>query len=120
MFKKLLCLLTIALLASTFVFSQVTTSSISGMVKAQGGESLIGATVTATHVPTGTVYRVVARTNGQYTINNMQPGGPYRVNTSFVGYDADTRENIFLELGETQKIDIELKSQSATMTGVVV
>jgi hypothetical protein len=120
MFKKLLCLLTIVLLASTFVFSQVTTSSISGMVKAQGGESLIGATVTATHVPTGTVYRVVARTNGQYTINNMQPGGPYRVNTSFVGYDADTRENIFLELGETQKIDIELKSQSATMTGVVV
>jgi hypothetical protein len=80
--------------------AQVTTSSMSGTVRTSKGEALVGATVTATHVPTGTVYRVTTRANGQFNIYNMTPGGPYSVTTSFVGFEQSKKDDIFLSLGE--------------------
>ncbi|HYE53386.1 MAG TPA: carboxypeptidase-like regulatory domain-containing protein, partial [Chitinophagaceae bacterium] len=73
------------MLAFPFVMqAQVTTSSMSGTVKTSKGEALVGATVTATHVPTGTVYRVTTRSGGLFNIYNMAPGGPYSVAITFV------------------------------------
>ncbi len=66
-----------------FMKAQVTTSSISGFVKTPGGEPLSGATITAIHEPTGTIYTVITRKNGQYDINNMNPGGPYNIVASY-------------------------------------
>ena len=52
--RKIL-LMTVVLLASVLTtMAQVTTSSINGKVVADG-EEVIGATVTAKHVPSGTV-----------------------------------------------------------------
>lgn len=65
---------------------------MSGTVKTNTGEVLVGATVTATHEPTGTVYRVQSRTGGRFDINNMNPGGPYSVEISFVNF-ANEKKN---------------------------
>src|SRR4051812_15550515 len=101
MFKKLLCLLTFALLASTFVFSQVTTSSITGFVKGDKNEPLVGATVTLTYNPTGNVYRTITKTGGKFDFNNLNPGGPYTIEVSFVSFQNYKQQDIFLTLGES-------------------
>jgi len=57
MLKRILFLIICSLALGQFVNAQITTSSVTGFVKADNGEPLVGATVSITHVPTGTVYR---------------------------------------------------------------
>jgi hypothetical protein len=91
-------------------WAQVTTSSITGNVSDESGESLPGATVVATHLPSGTSYGVITRDDGSYTIPNVRVGGPYKVEASFTGYQAAVFEDIFLKLGEKRNLEIVMKS----------
>jgi len=86
MLKRILTLLVLALLSGQYLNAQVTTSSISGTAKAANGEALVGATVVATHEPTGTVYRTITRTGGLFDLQNVTPGGPYTIRITFVGF----------------------------------
>ena len=96
--KKILPLI-IAIMAIPFLANaQVTTSSITGIVKNKSGSTLAGATITALHVPTGSVYTAVSRTEGRFDISNMNPGGPYTITASFVGYETNKKEDIFLSI----------------------
>ena len=65
--KRLLFLFMLLMTMTTTVMAQITTSGISGRVTSQG-EDVIGATITATHEPSGTVYRAVTNIDGRYTI----------------------------------------------------
>src|SRR6476661_10269835 len=100
MLKRILTLLVCALAMGHFTFAQETNSSIGGIVKSANNEPLVGATITATHIPTGTVYRVISRTGGVFNINNMQPGGPYTIVFSYVGFKDEVREDVILSLGQ--------------------
>ena len=99
---------------------QVTTSSISGLVKNNSRNSLAGATITATHIPTGTVYSTTARTGGRFDINNMNAGGPYSIEASFVGFETDSKTNLFLTLGETQTFNFILNDKNGQLSTVVL
>ena len=93
--------LMIVLLASGVVATaQVTTASIGGVVTSAEGEALPGATVKATHTPTGTVYFVSTHTNGRYNIAGMRIGGPYTLEISFVGFKTEVINNLSLALAE--------------------
>ncbi|MGB8193250.1 MAG: TonB-dependent receptor [Chitinophagaceae bacterium] len=118
--QKIVRLLAVLLLFPFVMQAQVTTSSMSGAVKAGKGEALAGATVTATHVPTGTIYRVTTRNGGQFNIYNMSPGGPYTVTVSFVGFEEARKENVFLSLGENSTQDFSMSDKSTVLTEVVV
>jgi Carboxypeptidase regulatory-like domain len=119
--SKIMSVLLIAIFSSISLFSQVTTSSISGSVKAKtSNEILTGATITATHLPTGTIYRTIARKNGSFDIANMNPGGPYTVEITFSGYRTDSRNDVYLTLGETVRFDVDMVSSASTLTEVVV
>jgi hypothetical protein len=118
--KKIIPII-IAIFAIPFlVKAQVTTSNISGVITSTGKNALAGATISAIHLPTGTKYVSVSRAGGRYDINNMNPGGPYSVTISFTGFDNDTQSDLFLTLGETQRVDAELKTKSTDLTTVVV
>ena len=119
-FKSFLPLLIAALIAPFIMQAQVTTSSIGGIVKGSNNEPLTGATITATHIPTGTVYRVISHNGGQYDINNMTPGGPYTIVTTFVGFNEEKKEDIFLSLGEKGRFDFALANKSGNLTEVVI
>ena len=56
--RKLLVLSAVMLVSVLTAMAQVTTSSINGKVVADG-EEVIGATITAKHIPSGTVYNAV-------------------------------------------------------------
>lgn len=85
MLKRLHLLLALFILTVNAAMAQITTSGISGKITSDG-ENVIGATVTATHQPSGTVYRAVTNIDGRYTIQGMRPGGPYKVDISYIGY----------------------------------
>jgi hypothetical protein len=118
--QKIVRLLAVLLIFPFVMQAQVTTSSMSGSVKTAKGEALVGATVTATHVPTGTVYRVTTRTGGTFNIYNMNPGGPYSLVISFVGFENATKGDIFLQLGENSTQDLTLADKATTLTEVTV
>jgi hypothetical protein len=117
--KKLHFLLALMLMFTTSLMAQVTTSSINGKVVA-GNENVIGATITAVHVPSGTTYNAVTNMDGRYTIQGMRVGGPYKVTISYIGYKDDLRTNISLALGEPTVINANLKEDSKTLGEVVV
>lgn len=119
-FKKILPFI-IAIMALPFaVKAQVTTSSMSGIVKDQKGQPLTGASILVTHVPTGTVYKTSSRKNGNFSISNMNPGGPYTIVTSFVGFNTDTKEVSSISLGETYSPTVELTDKENNLSTVVV
>ncbi|HEX8331194.1 MAG TPA: carboxypeptidase regulatory-like domain-containing protein, partial [Segetibacter sp.] len=116
---KILQLLFIILLLPALVIAQTTTSSISGTVRT-GTAPLAGASITATHQPTGTVYRSMSLREGVFSVPNMIPGGPYRIEVTYVGYQAFAQESIFLALGENTRIDADLATTSSNLQEVVV
>ena len=80
------------------VHAQVTTAGMSGRVTDQAGTDLIGATVVATHTPSGSQYGTVTNENGIFILAGMRSGGPYSVEVSYVGYTAKTINDIILRL----------------------
>ena len=73
-------------------FAQETTSEIQGTITDNSGGLLQGATVTATHTPTGTVYTTTSRKDGRFNLANLRVGGPYILRASFVGYKDDLQQ----------------------------
>jgi hypothetical protein len=121
MLKRITQFISILLLTPFLAAAQETNSSIGGIVKSgASSEVLIGATITATHNPTGTVYRVVTRAGGRYDVSNMQPGGPYTIVFSFVGFTDEKKEEIYLNLGEKSRFDVALPDKTGTLTEVVL
>ena len=99
--------------------AQVTTSSISGKVSSNGSE-VIGATVTATHTASGTVYRGVTNYEGNYAIASMKAGGPYTIEFSYIGCETQTYTEVNLQLGMNTVIDADLKEGSELVQEVIV
>ena len=99
--------------------AQVTTSSMTGTVKEASGP-LPGATVKATHTPTGTVYTVVTNSDGRFTIGGMRVGGPYTVEINFVGFQPQKLTEIYLKLGEPYLVNAVLNDNSSTLAEVRV
>ena len=118
--KKILFLLLSAFAFQFTVTAQITTSGMSGTIKNAKNEALTGATIKATHVPTGTVYNVQSRANGRFDITNMNNGGPYKMEVSYVNYSTEVKEEIFLNLGEVFRYDFIMNLASVTITEVTV
>ena len=119
MMKKLIILS--LLFSSSFLMGQgVTTSSISGQVTDNAGTALIAVNITAIHTPTGTFYGTISDENGYYRIDNMRVGGPYAITTSYVGYEDDANNDVYLRLGENFKNNVTLESSSTLMDEIVV
>lgn len=117
--QKRLSFLMALMLSVTFAFAQVTTSGITGKVTSNG-EEVIGATVTAKHLPSGTVYRAVTNIDGRYTIQGMRVGGPYAVEITYVGHQPQVFSDVNLLLGETQNLSCSLKEDATVLEELVV
>ena len=79
MLKRMRSFLVVVMLLITATMSaQVTTASMSGKVTAQD-EPIIGATIVAIHEPSGTRYGTVTNVSGQFNLQGMRTGSPYKV-----------------------------------------
>ncbi len=107
-------------IGSASLMAQMTTSSLSGNITDTKGEALAGATVVAVHVPSGTQYATLCDASGNFRIQNMRVGGPYKVDVSFVGYSSSTYTDINLKLGETYVQNGQLTETTTSLQEIVV
>jgi len=120
MIKKIsILLVAIIITSATTMQAQVTTSSMSGRVTDVEG-AVIGATVIATHTPSGTTFGTITNIEGRFNLNGMRVGGPYSVKVSFIGYGSYEQNNITLGLGENYVMNVELSEVSTSLDEVVI
>ena len=121
MVKQLrLFLAAIMFVMAAAVNAQITTSSMSGQVSDTNGEDVIGATIRATHMPSGTTYNAVTNIDGRWTIQGMRVGGPYKVQVTYIGYAEKTYEGINLQLGETYNLNATMSEDVNELGEVIV
>jgi hypothetical protein len=117
--KKLLTFF-LAMIASIAMMAQVTSSSISGKITDNKKGVLPGATVVATHTPSGAQYYAVADANGNYRLLNIRPGGPYKIEYRMVGFQTVVQEGVTATLGETKILNVRLNEEAFGLGEVVV
>lgn len=111
----------VAFVAPGLVHAQgVTTSAITGTVSNAQGQPLPGIQITATNTQSGTSYRVVTRSDGRYLLQGLQPGGPYRITATGLGFATGTRTGVDLTLSQTARFNFTLSSEAVALEGLTV
>lgn len=118
--RSALFLLAVAMSASLTWAQGTTTSNMNGRVLDSDGEPIPGATVMATHEPTGARFGNVTDETGSYRLNNMNVGGPYKVTISFVGFESYEQTGVYLDLGQTFRLDGTLTDQITELEAITV
>lgn len=118
--RKLSVILLLLFFSVTAAWSQVTTSGMNGFVTSDQGEKLPGATVVAVHEPSGTQYGTITNAEGKFNLQGMRPGGPYRVEISFIGYAKKTYTDVRLYLGEAFVLDATLEESNVDVGEVTI
>jgi len=114
-------ILSLVFAAFTMVgFGQITTSTISGVVKNEKKEVLAGATIHAVHTPTGTEYTTTTNKGGVYVLPAVRVGGPYVIHASFVGFKKGEEKDVNTELGLTSNVNFVLIDEAKALKEVVV
>ena len=118
--KKTIMMSLLSLFVTIASFGQITTSTISGVVKSEKGEKLIGATVNVVHQPTGTKYGASTNVQGNYVIPAVRVGGPYLIKVSYIGYKPKEISDVNTSLGLTTNVDIVLIDDATVLSEIVV
>ncbi len=112
-------LILLMLLCTLPASAQVTSSTITGNVT-DGVEPLPGALVLALHEPSGTRYTALANGEGEFRLEGLRTGGPYRLEATFVGFNKGVVEKITLRLGETYRCQMALQTNNQLDEVVII
>ncbi len=105
----------------TTAFGQgVTTAGMNGKINDPGEGPLIGATVVAILKSTGSQFGTITDADGYFHIPNMDVGGPYTLRVSYVGYEHYEQGNIFLTLGQTYRVNVDMSETSIVIAEIMV
>jgi hypothetical protein len=118
--KKTFKLMLLFLAMSISGFAQITTSTISGVVKNGKGEVVQDVTIHALHEPTGTNYYSKTNKSGSFVIPAVRVGGPYTIHASSVGYKKGELKDINTSLGLAENVEFVLVEEAVQLKEVVV
>jgi len=100
----------VAVTGTSLVNAQgVTTGAIVGVVADSQGAVVPGATVTAVHGPSGTVYEGVTQADGRFLLSGVRVGGPYKVSARLTGFNTEIKDAVIVTLGVSTDLDFKLK-----------
>jgi hypothetical protein len=109
------------LIFSAVAYAQgVTTASINGLVTDEKSQPLVGANVVVVHEPSGTKYGTSVRAAGLYDLRNLRVGGPYTITVTLIGYKLQKEENVFLNLGQTVRVDFKLPEEAVPLAEIAI
>jgi len=117
--SALACLL-VLLSAGPGLAQAVTTSGLTGRIATPAGNPLQNVQIVVVNVATGTQQAVMSRADGRYTFPGLRPGGPYRVEARALGYRTEAVDDLFLALGQTERVDFVLAEQAVALEGIDV
>src|SRR5215471_18534691 len=99
--------------------AQVTaTAPLSGTVIDASGSLIPGATISVTHIETGTAYQAVTGVNGSFNIPALSTGN-YSVTASAKGFKQAAISNFKLDAGVPANVQIRLEVGAQTETVTV-
>jgi hypothetical protein len=101
-------LLGLMVLLAPALFGQANSASIVGTVTDPTGASISGATVTVVRLETGLKQTTVTNTSGNYNLPFL-PVGNYSLSASFTGFQTVQIEQFQLVVGQTARMDIQMK-----------
>lgn len=100
-----------ALLAAPSVHAQETTGTVRGTVSDSSGNAVPNATVTITHVPSGTRSTTTSGADGGFIATGLRIGGPFTVAVAAPGFVASQVTDISLAAGEPFELPLELTAE---------
>ena len=108
------------LLLSTITFSQTTTSTMSGTITDEENNPITQIKIFTKHEPTGTVTGSFTNEKGYFVINNLNPGGPYVVKVTGVGFKDTTFNDVYVTLGDDYRLNLQMKNKVQAVKDVTV
>ena len=120
MSRPLLILLAFASLPRLLNAQGVTTAAIQGIVTDEHGSTLAGAVVRVTNTLDGRRWELTTLSSGRYLLEDVEVGGPYRIEVSAVGFGSATRNDMLLALGQRVVADFTLRPAAVELAAVVV
>ena len=115
-----LCVLLLTALPAAAQFDR---GQISGTIKDAQGAVVPGVTVSATQLDTQTVRNTVTDSSGFYTFPNLPPG-KYDVSAELQGFKKALRQNVTLDAGSSQTLNMALETgaitEAVTVTASVI
>ncbi len=79
-----------------------------------------GASVVVRHGPTGTERVAGTSDEGRFLVLLLQPGGPYTIRVTRIGYADAVQEGVELEVGENHTVTLVLQLRAVEVEGVSV
>ncbi|MEO9079413.1 MAG: carboxypeptidase regulatory-like domain-containing protein [Rhodanobacter sp.] len=107
---KILPLAITALLATTPVLAQDTSSAISGRVLDGSGQPVAGASVKIVHEPSGTTKTAITGPDGRYAAQGLRVGGPFDITVSKDGLAGAEQDNVYLQLAQESAINLVMEA----------
>ena len=98
----------------------ITTGAIGGLVTDTTGAPLPAVQIQVRNLATGYVVGSLTRENGRYLVPGLEAGGPYTVTFRRIGFAPQTKENVFVSLTQTTKVDIGLSAQPTQLSSVAI
>jgi len=105
-------LFALAVLLTNARAQYATTTDLGGYVNDSQGKAVAGATVTASHDPSGTVKTTYTRADGRFDFRGLIVGGPYTISATADGYQGGSKTNVFTQLGTELDVNVVIKSTS--------
>src|SRR3989442_6499178 len=99
-------------LGTCLVFAQISTATMSGMVRDGTGGVIPRVTVTLKHTESGLTRTVTTTENGGYRMPSL-PVGPYEVTGEKLGFKQQVRRGVNLVVGQEAVIDVTLEVGAA-------
>jgi len=112
---RVVSLALLILAMSTPAIAQVGQAELRGTVVDESGGALPGATITATHVDTGTVRTTITTAAGTYAMPAL-PIGAYKIVAELTGFGTVAKEGIRLAVGDAASLDFTLKVATVAET----
>ncbi|MBI4465439.1 MAG: carboxypeptidase regulatory-like domain-containing protein, partial [Acidobacteria bacterium] len=113
MLRNMACLLAGLVFCSGLAVAQLTTGTISGVVRDESGGVIPGVAVTARNLDTGIARQVSTNAQGRYQATNL-PLGNYEVQAATSGFQTAVRTGITLMIGQEAAVDFTLRVGEVT------
>lgn len=99
--------------ANGVAFANDTASSLKGEIVGPQGNPAAGTKVTIIHTPSGSVKTAVVNENGTFSAKGLRVGGPYQLIVDSDKFQDTLLEDIYLSLGKTYPVTVQLKPQQS-------
>jgi hypothetical protein len=106
--QRFILLAFFVLITSATALSQSDRGAIAGTILDSSGAIVQGATIVATGVDTGAVYKTSSTDTGAYRIANMQVGA-YNLTVTAAGFKASEHKDFLVQVNTTSSLDITLQ-----------